>query len=113
MHRFRLTWLGNLVPSNTPVSTFKTVLAIALSWYVFDYSLGLYIQYNRGGIEEVGAIWAKFVVGVLFLCWSIYALYKTRKHVRMTYSIPEERCIGYEDCVCSTFCSICTGKNRR
>lgn len=116
MHRFRLTWRGDLIESHSPVNTFKTVLTIALSYLVFDTALGVLIEYNFNDNAQVQtplvAIVAnvKTFVGLLMTFWFIYALYKTRKRVRETYSIPEQTCTGCEDCMCATFCGCCTGK---
>ena len=32
----------------------------------------------------------------------------TRAAIRNKYQIPEERCVGCEDCMCATFCMPCT-----
>lgn len=114
MHRFRLTWLGGLVPNHTPVTTFKTVLAIVVSYFIFDAALGIFLESNiEDGVQNntpivVAVSYIKDIVVLLFTVWTIYALYKTRKYVRLTYSIPETTCTGCEDCMCSTFCACCT-----
>ena len=126
MHRFRLTWLGELIESHSPVTTFKTVLVIVLCYFIFDASLTLYVNPNPFGYmygENLNQgyydmdnpvififIWLRRIVRWSFSLWSIYSLYKLRKYVRMTYSIPEQSCYGCEDCLCATFCACCTGK---
>lgn len=116
MHRFRLTWLGGLVDSRTPVNTFKTVLAIVVSYFIFDAALGIFLEskFQAGAPDDDMMVFlvshVKDAVVLCFTAWTIFALYKTRKYVRMTYSIPEQTCIGCEDCMCSTFCACCTGE---
>lgn len=114
MHRFRLTWLGALVAPNERMNTFKTVLAIVVAYYVFDFAISLYLDSNlaEGEVPDTPLLmtvaFVKDFVVMAFGIWRIYALCQTRKHVRTTYSIPENSCGGCEDCLCSTFCSCCT-----
>ncbi len=49
----------------------------------------------------------RFIAGVLFTIYSIYALMKLRENVRDKYSIPEQQCQGMEDLCCSMWCSCC------
>ena len=117
MHRFRLSWLGALLAPNEPLNTFKTILAIVVAYYVFDFATSVYLDSNleEGQVPDtpllITVAFAKDIVVMLFGIWRIYALCKTRKHVRTTYSIPENNCSGCEDCLCSTFCACCTGEN--
>jgi len=114
MHRMRLTWLGALVDNHTRVNTFKTVLALVVCYHIYDGALGAYLYYNQIPNQQqqepdiMIVSFFKDVGALLFAVWSIYALCKTRQHVRHTYSIPEKNCVGCEDCLCSTFCACCT-----
>mmetsp|Transcript_1703 Transcript_1703/g.2244 ORF Transcript_1703/g.2244 Transcript_1703/m.2244 type:complete len:263 (+) Transcript_1703:78-866(+) len=116
MQRMRLTWFGGLVADNTPVNVFRTVFCLVFSYFVYDTALSLYLSYNvepGQNIEDLSTaaliVYIMREIGVvLFAIWSIYALYKTRQNVRRTFSIPEERCIGCEDCMCSLCCACCT-----
>lgn len=112
MHRMRLTWLGGLVDSHSRVNTFKTVLALIICYHVYDGALGSYLYYNEvEGQQDPTISFIRFLKdtgALMFLVWTIYALCKTRQHVRDTYSIPESNCRGCEDCMCATFCACCT-----
>lgn len=112
MQRMRLTWTGGLTPKFTPVNTFKTVLVLVICYHIFDGALGTYVEYNAvEGVENnavTAVTYIKNFVAILFSFWSIYALYRTRKNVRETYSIPEQNCVGCEDLCCSVFCACCT-----
>jgi len=102
MQRLRLTWLGLPGPRTSTQYTFNIVLVMVCSYLVYSQSLYLYG-------ETGGSVYFFRIFGsIMFTFWSIYALYKTRRTVRQKYSIPEERCEGFEDLYCSIFCSCCT-----
>lgn len=116
MQRMRLSWTGSRTLGDRALNTYRTVLILVICYFIFDVSLASYIQANTKldnyGYYDVTINPAvpivRSVVGFVFTCWSIYALYKTRQNVRSEFSIPEERCIGCEDVVCASFCSCCT-----
>ncbi len=114
MQRFRLTWTGGLVPSHTRVTTFRTVFIIYICYCIYNYALSTFLHsYILNGQNYDTAYWiASYMLdaaGFLFAFWAAFALYKTRKLVRQTYSIPEQYC-SYEDCLLSVFCPWCTGE---
>jgi Cys-rich protein (TIGR01571 family) len=111
MHRLKLTWLGESGSYAQTKNTFKVVVTIVLAYLVFsmamdymspEYVYGYYAQPPAwiSTLKNIGAL--------LMSVWSIYALMKTREHVRGRYQIPEERCHGCEDLCCSIWCSPCT-----
>ena len=107
MQRMRLNWLGEIAHDSATKITFKVVLALMLSYTAFSVALEMIeAQNNYYNIPAYISV-LKFIGGVMFTIWSIYALMKTRENVRAKYSIPEEKCPGYEDLCCSMFCSCC------
>lgn len=114
MQRMRLDWLGNMTMNSN--YTFRTVCIITICFVIYKTSLDMYIAfhiddhgyYDYNDIQNV-YLYARNVVSVLFTVWLTVSLYKTRKNVRKQFSIPEDkRYRGWEDCLCSTFCSFCT-----
>lgn len=107
MQRLHLTWLGEIGYDASTKNTFKVVVALLVAYSVFSFSLEM-IEGDKS-MYQVPAYVAplKFIGGVLFTIWSIYALMKTRENVRAKYSIPEEKCKGCEDLCCATWCSCC------
>eukprot|EP00560_Eucampia_antarctica_P005974 CAMPEP_0197824278 /NCGR_PEP_ID=MMETSP1437-20131217/1540_1 /TAXON_ID=49252 ORGANISM="Eucampia antarctica, Strain CCMP1452" /NCGR_SAMPLE_ID=MMETSP1437 /ASSEMBLY_ACC=CAM_ASM_001096 /LENGTH=260 /DNA_ID=CAMNT_0043423831 /DNA_START=26 /DNA_END=808 /DNA_ORIENTATION=+ len=110
MQRSRLDWLGSPTTKELAVGTFRIVLILSIASIVFSFALNLYEDsYWDSGMDSPSIITTIKTCGeVLFILWSIFALYKTRQSVRERYSIPEERCVGCEDLCCSIFCSCCT-----
>ena len=107
MQRLRLSWLGEAAPDAATKNTFKVVLTLVLCYTVFTICLEMIEAYK--GYYEIPT-WVpvlRFVGGVLFTIYSIYALMKVRENVRAKYSIPEEKCPGMEDLCCSMWCSCC------
>ena len=114
MQRMRLSWIGNRTVADRAMSTFRTVLIMTVCYMIFDYSLSTFISLNmeNGYYADINPAIPviRNIGGFMFTVWSVYALYKTRQNVRREFSIPEERCIGCEDCMCAAFCGCCTGK---
>ncbi len=107
MQRMRLNWLGDIGHDSATKNTYKVVLALVLAYSA--YSIALEIMEGSKNYQNIRAYIPvlKFIGAMLFTIWSIYALMKTRENIRAKYSIPEERCKGYEDLVCSMCCSCC------
>ncbi len=123
MERMRLTFCGHFNGSKYSMGAFKTVLTLFISYLVFDSLVDAYMDANTtvemdqdGKIVNVtldyglGIVIIRNVVGVAFGLWSLCALINTRRNVRRQFNIPEENCIGCEDCCAAAFCSCCTGK---
>ena len=107
MQRLRLNWLGEAAPDAATKNTFKVVLTLVLCYVVFTICLEM-VEASAGYYSV--PVWIsvlRFIGGVLFTVYSIYALMKMRENVRAKYSIPEERCPGMEDLCCSMWCSCC------
>jgi Cys-rich protein (TIGR01571 family) len=117
MQRMRLTFLGGLTSKYAVLTTFKTVVILVICYNFYQVVLQTVIApyINEDGQVDANAgsgVYAALMmknVGVLvFLCWYLYALCRTRQNVRRTYSIPEDSCNGCEDAVCALFCGCCT-----
>lgn len=117
MQRFRLDWCGSMTIS--PQNTFLIVCIITICFMIFKSSLDLYIAFHKdeNGYYDLNYtdnvyVYFRNGAGLIFTIWFTVALYRTRKNVRRQYHIPEENSYrGYEDCLCVTFCSFCTGKS--
>jgi len=119
MQRMRLSWTGTRTVGDRALTSFRTVFTLVVCFATFNFALGAYI-FATDGVDEDGDKYYDFsdissvvpnirnVGGILFMFWSIFALYKMRQNVRSEFSIPEEQCIGCEDLVCATFCGFCT-----
>ena len=112
MQRMRLNFCGSLLDDATPVKTFKIVFGVVLIYTICD---GLFDAYEFFFVEENGEVNEQMLyirdLGVLiFSIWSIFIMAKTRWYLRAIYAIPEERCVGCEDIMCSVFCPCCTGE---
>jgi Cys-rich protein (TIGR01571 family) len=108
MQRLRLNWLGEGGEDESAKISFKVVLALVICYTVFTICLetaeaGTYYYAIPAYIPAL-----KFIGGILFTIYSIYALMRLRENVRAKYSIPENtRCAGCEDVVYSVCCSCC------
>mmetsp|Transcript_1162 Transcript_1162/g.2318 ORF Transcript_1162/g.2318 Transcript_1162/m.2318 type:complete len:168 (+) Transcript_1162:482-985(+) len=116
MSRLQLNWLGS---KDTPINagnTFRTILILLCAYYTvvaaWSYIFpGAYTNDENGEEIHIPDPLGTFLINTLqliFFVWSLVALTRTRKYLREKYEIPEERCHGFEDLVCSFCCSMCT-----
>ena len=109
MQRMTLTWFGDYGDEYSSINTFTIIVTIVVAYLVFINALENYINSAILNNQELN----QFVLIVhdfgtfIFWFWSVIALCKTRRSVRVTYSIPGSDC---EDCMASAFCSCCAGK---
>jgi len=107
MQRLRFSWLGEPTPDAGSKNTFKVVLTLVLCYTFFTIFLEI-AEASTGYYNTPAWIPSlRFIAGVLFTIYSIYALMKLRENVRDKYSIPEQQCVGMEDLCCSMWCSCC------
>ena len=98
MQRMRLTWFGDYGDEHSTRNTFTIIVTIVVAYLVFINALEIYIKSVILNNQELN----QFVLTVhdfgtfIFWFWSIIALCKTRRSVRVTYSIPGSDC---EDCM--------------
>ena len=108
MTRMQLTWLGEPGARVATQNTFKVVMILWISYVIYSTSLQVAsLDYTADTMPTVITN-LKFIGGTLFGLWSVYSLCRTRQSVREQYSIPEQQCVGCEDCCCSVFCTCCT-----
>lgn len=107
LQRLRFNWLGSSAPEAATKNTFKVVLALCTCYAIFTVSLEMAEASTNYYNVPAWIPVLKFIGGILFTVYSIYALMKLRENVRAKYSIPEESCIGMEDLCCSMWCSCC------
>jgi Cys-rich protein (TIGR01571 family) len=107
MTRMQLTWLGEPGARTATNNTFKVVCILLVSYVVYSTSLEVAsLEYESSEVPKF-IIALKYIGSSLFGIWSLYSLCRTRQSVRARYSIPEERCAGCEDVVCSFLCTCC------
>lgn len=108
MVRMQLTWLGEPGHLVSTQNTFKVVVILWISYIVYSTSLEIAsLDYTPETLPPL-LILLKVVGSCCFTIWTIYSLCRTRQNVRAQYSIPEQHCIGCEDCCCSFWCTCCT-----
>ena len=114
MHRLKLTWsadTGGTAAQTT--STFRILLIIGVvTWILLQTLPFLPLAFiDEYGKPTDGYFRANVLIRVLILAYVVFKvtlICKTRRHIRETYSIPEQQCHGCEDCCCSYWCSCCT-----
>lgn len=108
MTRMSLTWLGEPGQHVATKNTFKVVILLWVAYMIYSTALEVASLDYTPTTAPTTILVMKSVGSVLFGIWSLYSLCKTRRSVRMQYSIPEEHCAGCEDLCCSFFCTCCT-----
>eukprot|EP00970_Alexandrium_tamarense_P012339 scaffold2861_cov209-Alexandrium_tamarense.AAC.1 len=110
MTRTGLDWEG--VPSNKLVSGLSCAnMSVILTFWMAMNASALFmfrVKWERG--MDFGSPYIAGLVLFNVITW-IYLMNITknvRESIRNKYQIPEERCIGCEDCMCATFCTSCT-----
>jgi len=115
MTRLQLNWLGIKASPVDSGNAFRTIIIVIITYYTLTilWSFmfpGEYYENDNGTYDHyedpVGQLLLYILKGV-FAIWSTVILLRTRRALREKYEIPEERCHGFEDLVCSVFCSPC------
>mmetsp|Transcript_13155 Transcript_13155/g.23847 ORF Transcript_13155/g.23847 Transcript_13155/m.23847 type:complete len:126 (+) Transcript_13155:102-479(+) len=52
-------------------------------------------------------LYGRDVLSIFIGVFVIVLVTKTRKQIRSRYGIPEQQCVGCEDCCCSFWCNCC------
>lgn len=119
MTRMQLNFCGEQKGPAAASNTFKYMLVLWLVYFGTEQVLGaLVMSYtpqepndDSVTIEYSTTYWALYgVLRALQFMFGIYMLViiiRTRSLVREKYSIPEENCVGCEDCCCGVFCNCC------
>ncbi len=108
MTRMNLTWLGQPGPRAATQNTFRVIVILLLSYVVYSTTLEVVSLDYRPNPSPWYIMLLKSVGSILWIIWTTYSLCRTRQSVREQYSIPEQRCVGYEDVCCAFFCTCCT-----
>ena len=97
MTRMQLTWLGEPGAIVSTMLTFKVVVMLTISFYVYSTCLQFaeFEYYSQSETPKTITI-LKFVGNLLFMIWAVYSLCRVRQNIRARYQIPEERCSGCE-----------------
>ena len=106
MTRMKLSMTG--MPSNqrsASWSPFRVILISVIIVAGIQYSVAQRVNSSMDNdvVQRLGHA-TLFVFGVYLLV----LLVRTRYHIRETYEIPEQCCIGCEDCCCVYWCGVCT-----
>jgi len=116
MSRLQLNWLGIKASPVDAGNAFRTIIIVIIAYYTltilwsYIFPGDWYLEDDGGEyvhIDDPLGIVLLWALKAVFTIWSIVSLMFTRRALREKYEIPEERCHGFEDLVCSTFCSAC------
>mmetsp|Transcript_10522 Transcript_10522/g.15399 ORF Transcript_10522/g.15399 Transcript_10522/m.15399 type:complete len:167 (-) Transcript_10522:150-650(-) len=117
MTRMKLDWLGHVTSDEDRKKTFRNVFTIVVVYFLlssfFSVPEPTYAVINGEFIQTSppASVYVVVVNNLLNLSFWVYflvAMTRTRRYIRERYSIPEERCNGYEDVCCAMFCGCCT-----
>jgi len=111
LSRMNLSLMGHPVTNRTFSSPFKVLLGGFIAYLAFEcFMVGLEASHQRGALPG----WVVFLVivntflRIAVLVYVVLLICRTRRHIRVTYGIPEQRCHGMEDCCCACCCGSCT-----
>ena len=123
MTRMRLNIMAERGSVSEVAKTFRTMVGILVGYIILDNVLGtILIARLKGSSWEYDAeyydaaqhpdidgttLFVYYVRRIVSMTFSIYlfvALYRTRKNVRESYSIPTKNCGSCEDACCTFFC---------
>lgn len=101
MTRLKLDWLARPAPEGQWSNTFKIMVYITVVYAILSIVLS-----PVSPDTEPNTLYniTNFFLGIFMLI----VVMRVRGIVRARNNIPETRCIGYEDCCCSFWCSCCT-----
>jgi Cys-rich protein (TIGR01571 family) len=110
MTRTGLDWHGE--PSNKLVSGLSCAnMAVMLTFWLAMNASALFmfrVRWERGMDWGITYVCILIAFNLLSWCYMTNLTRATRAAIRNKYQIPEERCVGCEDCMCATFCMPCT-----
>jgi Cys-rich protein (TIGR01571 family) len=102
LNRMKMNCVGSPTPpTEAPsLSAFKILFGVSL--------LNLLIQQTRTLIKSPNVTFMISLFGVFLELYAVVVTMRLRAHVREIYGIPEQRCIGCEDCCYSFWLTRCT-----
>jgi Cys-rich protein (TIGR01571 family) len=118
----KMTWLGDPTtpPSEEYKKTFRTVVTIVICNYIIQsifYCPDTIPTETSDGTNIVLVqnddcpMWKNSLTNatsMIFGLYTIIVMIKLRMTIRSKYNIPEDNCIGCEDCCCIFFCGCCS-----
>lgn len=114
MTRMKLSWLGNPADLEEWKKTYRKVWMVIVSFCVlkFIFAVPVEVDNDTGKVvpqdDKDPRIVVNNVIGFFYAVYTLYVMSKARKYIRDRYNIPEQRCHGCEDVVCSFCCGCCT-----
>jgi Cys-rich protein (TIGR01571 family) len=124
--RMRLNMFGNPAPEHVYKSTFKNVVILVITYYIFSSIFGCppaEVEISDNGFDddhpqqEVTIIdecpdWKRclgHLVSMAFGLYTLVVMIKARAAVRHRFGIPTQSTFGFmEDCCCAFWCGCCT-----
>lgn len=82
-----------------PCSSFKILFGISMLYFL--------IQVSLISLRSPIASFAVTLLGAVKELYAVAVTMRIRAHVREKYGIPEQHCVGCEDCCCSFWCMRC------
>lgn len=109
MTRTGLDWHGD--PSNKLVSSLSCAnMTVLLTFWLSMNASAFFmvrVAWERGRLIGEEYYVPIILFNVFVLLYMITLTRKVRESIRNKYQIPEESCVGLEDCLCATFCMPC------
>ena len=99
-------------PANTIVSGLSCAnMSVMLKFWLAMNASAIFMfrfRWERG--MDLGIELMSILIAFNFLTWCYLAnlTRNVRESIRSKYQIPDERCVGCEDCMCASFCMPCT-----
>jgi Cys-rich protein (TIGR01571 family) len=111
MTRSQLTCFGSPGSPIKTKNTFYIVLGCVIFYIMFSSTMALLeLPYAESSKVPLYLTIISTAGNMLFTCWSVYSLCKTRESIRVQYGIREEYCCPArcEDLCCAFCCTCCT-----
>eukprot|EP00584_Thalassiosira_punctigera_P011158 CAMPEP_0172529610 /NCGR_PEP_ID=MMETSP1067-20121228/3655_1 /TAXON_ID=265564 ORGANISM="Thalassiosira punctigera, Strain Tpunct2005C2" /NCGR_SAMPLE_ID=MMETSP1067 /ASSEMBLY_ACC=CAM_ASM_000444 /LENGTH=288 /DNA_ID=CAMNT_0013313699 /DNA_START=21 /DNA_END=887 /DNA_ORIENTATION=+ len=114
LHRLKLTWLAREGTDPQVAATFRILVYITLGFLLAVETLKYVTPYytDEYGYPTSNAgyalVYGRSVLELTLSAFTIFLVARTRKRIREKYAIPEQQCVGCEDCCCSFWCNCCT-----
>jgi len=111
MTRLKLSWKATETSEETELKkTFKVMVYVSIIYWTisFFFSPDDVDVDDDGDDDRDGASPFYNLFSFAYGVFVLITMMRVRKFVREKYQIPEQRCIGCEDCCCSFWCTCCT-----
>ncbi len=118
MTRLKLDWLGLEATEEGRKNTYRNVVIVILLYFFLSNVFNVpspTIESNENGQFVVTSpppspilVAINNVINISFTAYTIIAMMRARKYIRLKYRIPETYCHGCEDFCCAFWCGCCT-----